>query len=31
VGDLASFSVDPFGGPLTELVDTVPSQVLAAL
>jgi hypothetical protein len=31
VGDLASITVDPFGGLITELVDTVPSQILAAL
>jgi hypothetical protein len=31
VGDLASISVDPFGGLITELVDTVPQQILAAL
>jgi hypothetical protein len=31
VGDLASISVDPFGGLITELVDIVPSQILAAL
>ena len=31
VGDLASISVDPFGGLITELVDAVPSQILAAL
>ena len=31
VGDLASITVDPFGGLITELVDIVPSQILAAL
>ena len=31
LGDLASVSIDPFGGLITELVDTVPSQILAAL
>jgi hypothetical protein len=31
VGDLASISVDPFGGLITGLVDTVPQQILAAL
>jgi hypothetical protein len=31
LGDLANITVDPFGGLITELVDTVPSQILAAL
>lgn len=31
VGDLANISVDPFGGLITELVDMVPQQILAAL
>jgi hypothetical protein len=31
VGDLASINVDPFGGLITQLVDTVPQQILAAL
>jgi hypothetical protein len=31
VGDLANITVDPFGGLITELVDTVPAQILAAL
>ena len=31
LGDLATVSVDPFGGLITELVDLVPSQILAAL
>ena len=31
VGDLASITVDPFGGLITELVDIVLSQILAAL
>ena len=30
-GDLANITVDPFGGLITELVDTVPAQILAAL
>jgi hypothetical protein len=30
-GDLASISVDPFGGLVTELVDVVPQQILTAL
>jgi len=30
-GDLASINVDTFGGLITELVDTVPAQILAAL
>ena len=28
---VGGISVDPFGGLITELVDTVPSQILAAL
>jgi hypothetical protein len=28
---LANITVDPFGGLITELVDTVPAQILAAL
>jgi hypothetical protein len=28
LGDLATVSVDPFGGLITELVDTVPQQIL---
>jgi len=31
LGDLATVTVDPFGGLITELVDTVPAQILAAL
>jgi hypothetical protein len=31
LGDLANSSVDPLGGLITELVDTVPQQILAAL
>lgn len=31
LGDLAIVSVDPLGGLITELVDTVPQQILAAL
>ena len=31
LGDLADVSVNPFGGLITELVDTVPQQILAAL
>ncbi|HWF70935.1 MAG TPA: hypothetical protein VG187_15490 [Mycobacterium sp.] len=31
LGDLANVSVDPFGGLVTELVDVVPQQILAAL
>jgi hypothetical protein len=31
VGDLASITVDPFGGLITELVDTVPEQILGGL
>jgi hypothetical protein len=31
LGDLATITVDPFGGLITELVDTVPAQILAAL
>jgi hypothetical protein len=31
LGDLANITVDPFGGLITELVDTVPAQILAAL
>jgi hypothetical protein len=31
LGDLANISVDPLGGLITELVDTVPQQILAAL
>jgi hypothetical protein len=31
LGDLAHITVDPFGGLLTELVDIVPAQILAAL
>jgi hypothetical protein len=31
LGDVASISVDPVGGLITELVDTVPQQILAAL
>lgn len=31
LGDLATVSVDPFGGLITELVDTVPQQILAAI
>ena len=31
LGDLANVTVDPFGGLITELVDTVPQQILAAL
>jgi hypothetical protein len=31
LGDLAAITVDPFGGLITELVDTVPAQILAAL
>jgi hypothetical protein len=31
LGDLANITVDPFGGLITELVDTVPQQILAAL
>jgi hypothetical protein len=31
LGDLANITVDPFGGLITELVDTVPSQIIAAL
>jgi hypothetical protein len=30
-GDLASVNVDTFGGLITELVDTVPQQILAAI
>jgi hypothetical protein len=30
-GELANITVDPFGGLITELVDTVPAQILAAL
>ena len=28
--DLATINVDSFGGLITELVDTVPQQILAA-
>jgi hypothetical protein len=31
LGDLASISVEPFGGMITELVDVVPQQILTAL
>ena len=31
LGDLANITVEPFGGLITELVDTVPAQILAAL
>jgi hypothetical protein len=31
LGDLASVSVAPIGGLVTELVDTVPQQILTAL
>jgi hypothetical protein len=31
LGDLATVSVDPLGGLINELVDTVPQQILAAL
>ncbi len=31
LGDLANITVDPFGGLITELVDTVPAQILAAI
>lgn len=31
LGDLANISVDPFGGFYTELFDTIPQQILAAL
>ncbi|UQX09892.1 hypothetical protein [Candidatus Mycobacterium methanotrophicum] len=31
LGDLASVSVEPFGGMLTELVDVVLQQILTAL
>jgi hypothetical protein len=31
LGDLANISVDPIGGYVTELVDVVPQQILAAL
>ena len=31
LGDLANVTVDPLGGLVTELVDTVPQQILAAL
>lgn len=31
LGDLANVTVDPFGGFITELVDVVPQQILAAL
>jgi hypothetical protein len=31
LGDLANVSVDPMGGLVTELVDVVPQQILAAL
>lgn len=31
LGDLATVSVDPIGGLVTELVDVVPQQILAAL
>jgi hypothetical protein len=31
LGDLADVTVTPFGGLITELVDTVPAQILAAL
>lgn len=31
LGDLATVSVDPIGGLVTELVDTVPQQILTAL
>jgi hypothetical protein len=31
LGDLASVSVDPMGGLVTELADVVPQQILAAL
>jgi hypothetical protein len=31
LGDLATVTIDPFGGLITELVDTVPGQILAAL
>jgi hypothetical protein len=31
VGDLASITVDTFGGLITELVDTVPEQILGGL
>ena len=31
LGDLANVTVDPFGGLITELVDTVPAQILASL
>jgi hypothetical protein len=31
LGDIANITVDPFGGMITELVDVVPQQILAAL
>jgi hypothetical protein len=31
LGDLANITVEPFGGLITELVDTVPAQILTAL
>jgi hypothetical protein len=31
LGDVADVSVSPLGGLITELVDTVPQQILAAL
>jgi hypothetical protein len=31
LGDIANISVDNFGGLVTELADTVPAQILAAL
>jgi hypothetical protein len=31
LGDLADITVNPLGGLVTELVDTVPQQILAAL
>ncbi|MBV8863215.1 MAG: hypothetical protein JO259_15370, partial [Mycobacterium sp.] len=31
LGNLADVSVNPLGGLVTELVDTVPQQILAAI
>jgi hypothetical protein len=31
VGDLANITIDPFGGMITELIDVVPQQILAAI
>jgi hypothetical protein len=31
LGDLANISVEPIGGYVTELVDVIPQQILAAL